>query len=71
MNQDLSKRSLTEAEAAKYLGVSRGSLRLCRMHGPRRNRMPCPPYIRLGRAIRYLVDDLDQWLEQHRDRTGG
>ncbi len=60
------KRALTEAEAADYLGVSRSTLRVGRMHGPRQGHMPIPPFVRLGRSIRYLKDDLDRWLEGNR-----
>jgi hypothetical protein len=59
-------RGLSEAQASKYLGISRSSLRQGRMDGVRHNRMPPPPFVQLGRKIIYLIDDLDQWLEQHR-----
>jgi len=37
---------------------------------PLENRTPGPRYIRIGsRAIRYLVEDLDAWLEQFRVDT--
>ena len=57
---------LTEIEAAKYIGMSRGFLAQDRMNGHRKNRTPGPPFIRIGRTIRYLQDDLEQWLRQHR-----
>lgn len=60
------RRAMSEADAAIYLGVSRISLRQGRMEGRRENRMPPPPFCRLGRVIRYLRDDLDKWLEDHR-----
>jgi len=60
------KRSLTEREAACYIGMSRSFLRQDRMNGHVEGRTPGPAYIRIGRAIRYLKDDLDCWLEQHR-----
>lgn len=62
----MKSKTLTEVEAAQYLSVSRSSLRQARINGRRRNRMPPPPYVRLGRAIRYLVDDLDTWLARNR-----
>jgi predicted DNA-binding transcriptional regulator AlpA len=49
-----------EAEASQYIGMSRPWLRLQRMHGTG------PAYIRIGRAIRYDVRDLDVWLSSHR-----
>lgn len=60
------KVTLTEVEAAQYLGVSRSTLRQARMDGRRKNRISSPTFIRLGRAIRYLKEDLDTFLEKHR-----
>ncbi len=60
------KRGLNEEEAADYLGISRSSLRQGRMHGPRTHRMPPPPFVRVGRKILYLIEDLDGWLAAHR-----
>ena len=48
------RRGLSEAEAADYIGISRSSLRQGRMDGKRENRMPPPPFARLGRKIVYL-----------------
>lgn len=62
----IDRRGYSEAEAAHYLGVSRISLRQGRMEGRRENRMPPPPFVRLGRKILYLKDDLDHWLEANR-----
>lgn len=33
------------------------------MDGNRENRTPAPPFIRIGRSIRYLKEDLDLWLD--------
>ena len=57
------KRALSEHEAADYIGMSRSFLRQDRMNGHREGRTPGPPFLRIGRAIRYLIDDLDAWLE--------
>ncbi|RUO52370.1 DNA-binding protein [Pseudidiomarina homiensis] len=61
----LHKRAYSESEASQYICMSRSFLRQARMNGPLAKRTPGPRYIRVGRAIRYLVDDLDAWLEQH------
>ena len=71
MNRNLSEsaitpRGMSESEAAIYIGVARISLRQGRCEGRRENRMPPPPYIKLGRKILYLRDDLDRWLEMYR-----
>jgi predicted DNA-binding transcriptional regulator AlpA len=60
------KRCFTEQEAALYLAISRSFLRQDRMNGIRANSTPGPQYIRMGRTIRYLQEDLDRWLEEHR-----
>ena len=65
------KRCLTEAEAASYLSLSQSFLRQARMNGPRENRTPGPPFVRLGRAVRYLTRDLDAWLLRHRTEVNG
>jgi predicted DNA-binding transcriptional regulator AlpA len=64
-------RLLTEAQAALYLGVSRGFLRKSRMDGHRSSHAEAPPYIKTGRMIRYCVDDLDAWIERHRHEVRG
>ncbi len=56
----------TEAEAAEYIAMSRSFLRQDRMNGPRKGRTHAPPYIKVGRAVRYLLEDLDAWLLSHR-----
>jgi predicted DNA-binding transcriptional regulator AlpA len=57
------KRVFTEIETAAYLSMSRSYLRQSRMEGQRTNRTPAPPFIRIGRSIRYLKEDLDRWLD--------
>jgi len=60
-------RALTEKQAARYIGFSRSFLRQSRMNGDRENRTPGPKWIKCGkRSVRYLIDDLDHWLEQFR-----
>ncbi len=59
------KRAYTEQETAAYIGMSRSFLRQARMEGQRKNRTIAPPFIKIGRAVRYLKEDLDQWLDSH------
>ncbi len=54
---------LREADAGRYLGMSRAWLRQGRMRGRG------PSYIRTGRSIRYRITDLDVWLDAHRVET--
>ena len=57
---------LTELETSKYIRMSCSFLRKARMNGMRKGHTPGPPFIRIGRAIRFDVRDLDAWLEEHR-----
>jgi len=56
------KRALSEQEASNYIGMSRSFLRKSRMEGNRANHTPAPPFIKIGRSVRYLTEDLDNWL---------
>ncbi len=64
--QPIKRRLLTDPEAAAYLGMSISFLRQGRMEGRRANRSPGPPFIRMGKAIRYDIQDLDAWLSANR-----
>ena len=55
--------TLTERDTASYLAMSRAWLRQSRMRGRG------PAYVRIGRSVRYLVRDLDAFLEAHRVET--
>ncbi len=59
-------RALTEQQAAEYVGMSRSFLRQDRMNGHREGRTPGPVFLKIGRSVRYLKEDLDKWLEQFR-----
>ncbi len=63
MNAD---RLLTEAEASNYINMSRQFLRKSRMNGTLPNHTQGPPFIRIGRSIRYNLDDLDAWIDERR-----
>jgi predicted DNA-binding transcriptional regulator AlpA len=56
-------RSLTEIQAANYIGMSRSFLAQSRMDGQRDHRTSAPPFIKIGRSVRYLREDLDAWLD--------
>lgn len=56
---------LSDAEAAKMIGVSASWMRKMRMRGG------CGPrFIRMGRMIRYSREDLEQWVKTHRETLG-
>jgi excisionase family DNA binding protein len=50
--------ALNERQAAKYLGVSPGTLRLWRAE------QRSPRFFRAGKLIRFRVRDLNEWIEQ-------
>jgi hypothetical protein len=55
-------RAIKEADAAQYIGLSQAFLRAARAG----RGTPGPAYVRAGRAVRYLIVDLDFWLASHR-----
>jgi hypothetical protein len=57
---------MAEQAAADYIGMSVAFLRFGRCHGVLGNRTPAPPYLKLGRAVRYARADLDTWLAARR-----
>jgi excisionase family DNA binding protein len=59
VRQSTPKISLTVAEAAEATGLSKNYLRLLIATGS----LPC---VRVGRAIRILVRDLEQFLQDRR-----
>jgi predicted DNA-binding transcriptional regulator AlpA len=72
MGQNMSKNILiekievlTEKEAAKYISMSRSFLSQDRMNGYREKRTHAPKFMKLGRAVRYHRNDLDEWLEKN------
>lgn len=64
MIENHAKRAFTEKEASQYIGMSRSFLRQARMEGNRVNRTPAPNFIKIGRSVRYMIEDLDQWLDR-------
>jgi predicted DNA-binding transcriptional regulator AlpA len=61
----MTKRIVRTPAASEYIGLAVSTLEKKRLTGDG------PPFIRLGgRAVGYLVDDLDRWiLEQRRAST--
>jgi predicted DNA-binding transcriptional regulator AlpA len=64
--ENILTRSLTEIQTAKYIGMSRSYLRRARVYGNRDSSIPAPPFIKIGRAVRYLREDLDAWLDNQK-----
>lgn len=62
----MEKRVFKDTEAANYICMSRSFLSQDRVNGTLKNRTPGPKFIKIGRSIRYLKEDLDFWLDQQR-----
>jgi predicted site-specific integrase-resolvase len=60
LNRTSASEPLTETEAARRLGLKVATLRAWRHRGVG------PPFVRLGRAIRYLSGDLERYIGEHR-----
>jgi len=58
--------TLNEQDAARYIGLSVPFLRQSRCNGNLPGRTTAPPFLKIGRAVRYLKADLDSWLEENR-----
>lgn len=63
----LTRPVLTTAEAADYLGLPKGTLEVWRS----RARKGGPPFVRLGRTIRYRVAALDAFLLEQEEGGKG
>jgi hypothetical protein len=57
------KPTLDERDASRFIGFSQSYLRQQRM------RNTGPAFVRVGRAVRYRVEDLERFLDQHRVET--
>ena len=57
------KATLTTAEAARYVGLAKSTLEKRRVYASE------PHFVTLGTSVRYLVDDLDDWLIQRRSAS--
>jgi predicted DNA-binding transcriptional regulator AlpA len=64
MKSELPPRAFTTSEAAIYIGMSESWLRHARVEGPREGKIPTLKFIKIGRTVRYLKEDLDSWLDQ-------
>ena len=69
MTQEQHRPPLNERDAAAYIGMSVQYLRQSRIRGTTKC-TSAPPFIRVGKVIRYLPADLDAWLESRRHFPG-
>ena len=65
----MTKQLLNEKEAAEYIGMSVSYLRVARVTALEK-RSPAPKFIKIGRAVRYPVDELISFVaNSHRLET--
>lgn len=57
---------ISERDCAQYIGMSRAFLRKSRMDGSRQGHTPAPPWLRIGRTIRYDLEDIHKWIESRK-----
>jgi hypothetical protein len=62
-DQQIVNPPLDERGAAKYIGVSHGSLRGWRARDKREGTHTAPAFYTAGKLIRYRVTDLNKWVE--------
>ena len=70
MTNEITKRGFSTEEAAVYTGVAPETLKQARLYGPRAGYIQSPPFVRTGRKILYLREDLDIWLASQRVSPG-
>lgn len=64
--QDPQKPQLVpESEAAELLGVSTYTLKNARLHRLQTNALRDLPYVKIGRCVRYSIDDIRSWIIKH------
>lgn len=64
---DTPEKLLTTDEVATWLGIQR-----CTLEKARSTRLgDFPPFIRVGRAVRYRRADVESWLGKHAFNTDG
>lgn len=62
--------AMSEAEAARYIGMSSGWLKKSRTQRFR-SIIDAPPFIRAGaKRVVYRLEDLDAWQERHLEKVG-
>ena len=56
---------VSEAEAARALGVAPGTLKAARLHRLQSNPLRDLPHVRIGRCVRYRKADIAAFIESH------
>ena len=59
--------TFSNQNASIYLGVSPDMLRLSRTRGFLFKGVPAPKFLKIGAAIRYRKEELDNWTSTHNE----
>ena len=62
--KEVQPRLMTTRDTAIYLSVSEAALKAWRLRGGG------PPWIKVGHAVRYDLQDVDSWIAQNRSTPG-
>lgn len=63
MSHEHQSQLLTEQEVSDRIRMSVAFLRRDRVEGKRSGRTQGPPFVRIGRSIRFRESDLERWIE--------
>lgn len=58
--------ALDTIKTAKYTGLSESFFKKARVDGHLPGKTPSPPWLKIGKKVLYKIEDLDLWLNQHR-----
>jgi len=65
MNNIIPARLLDTKSAAAYLSVSAEYLKRARTTGSSENGGKSPKFIKIGRSVKYLLEDLNAFIDSH------
>ena len=60
------KRAFNENQAADYIGMPVSYLQRGRIKHGNQTRIPAPQHVYIGHNVRYLLEDLDRWLDEQK-----
>ena len=67
----MTRQLLTDVEAAKCISMSVSYLRQSRSRGAIGNETPAPPFIKIGKSVRYRPEDLEEFVLKNRRHCPG
>ena len=71
MSHEHHSQLLTEQEVSDRIRMSVAFLRRDRVEGKRSGRTQGPPFLRIGRSIRFRASDVDRWIDTRLENQDG